>query len=417
MHWELWNRTIQRPNAPLSKLLASIGKSRRTTLQVSCLCLILTALPGDPHELGSQTNTPLPSKANWQRVTRHAIKALMAVERNKCKDIFTPIALLMECTHQPTSINFKHFACPVVHPVTGKTILSYKKLMNDPATAETWQTAFRKDFGSMAQGDNKTGQKGMNAMFVVTHDKIKHVLHQGKKITYGNPVVDYWPQKEDLHQIQITAGGNLVQYNSSPSVNTEDLDTSKLHWNIVISTKQARYMCLDIIIFSLQPTLITSNTCKCRLHCSLFGSKSNIMVKMVYKRYIHLEMQRAVWGLPQAGILAKKHRRCKLDPFGYYKHVNTLGLWYHESRPISLTLVVDNFGIKYKTKDDINHLIGAIKSTYTVTEDWTGNLHCSITLNWDYENRMVDILMLGYIEKKLQEYRHLKLTCIQNCPY
>ncbi len=63
--------------------------------------------------------------------------------------------------------------------------------MNDPATTETWQTAFGKDFGGMSQGDNKTGQKGMNAMFVMTHDKIRHVLAARKKFTYGNPVVDY----------------------------------------------------------------------------------------------------------------------------------------------------------------------------------------------------------------------------------
>jgi hypothetical protein len=29
-------------------------------------------------------------------------------------------------------------------------------MMNDPATTETWQTAFGKDFGGMAQGDKGT---------------------------------------------------------------------------------------------------------------------------------------------------------------------------------------------------------------------------------------------------------------------
>jgi hypothetical protein len=29
--------------------------------------------------------------------------------------------------------------------------------MNDPDTAEVWQTAIGKDFGGMAQGDGKTG--------------------------------------------------------------------------------------------------------------------------------------------------------------------------------------------------------------------------------------------------------------------
>ncbi len=83
-------------------------------------------------------------------------------------------------------------------------------------------------------------------MFVMTHDKIRHVLQQGKKITYGNPVINYCPQKEELHQIRITAGGNLVQYNLSPAVNTADLDTAKLQWNSIISTKGAKYICLVI---------------------------------------------------------------------------------------------------------------------------------------------------------------------------
>ncbi len=82
--------------------------------------------------------------------------------------------------------------------------------MHDPATAEIWQTAFGKDFGGMAQGDNKTGQKGTNAMFVMMHDEIKHVLRDGKKFTYGNP-----PQKDDPHRIRITAGGNLITYESA----------------------------------------------------------------------------------------------------------------------------------------------------------------------------------------------------------
>jgi hypothetical protein len=34
--------------------------------------------------------------------------------------------------------------------------------MHDSATTKSWQTAFGKDFGGMAQGDLKTGQKGKN---------------------------------------------------------------------------------------------------------------------------------------------------------------------------------------------------------------------------------------------------------------
>ena len=52
--------------------------------------------------------------------------------------------------------------------------------MNDPATAEVWQTAFGKDFSGMAQGCNKTGQKGTNAMFVMTKAEIASAFAAGK---------------------------------------------------------------------------------------------------------------------------------------------------------------------------------------------------------------------------------------------
>jgi hypothetical protein len=91
--------------------------------------------------------------------------------------------------------------------------------------------------------------------------------------------------------------------------------------------------------------------------------------------WVYLEMRRAVGGLPQAGILANKHLRRKLAPFRYYKCVNIPSLWYHKLRPITFTLVVDNFGVKYVSQDDIDHLIVSIKATYTLTKDWTGDLY------------------------------------------
>jgi hypothetical protein len=47
----------------------------------------------------------------------------------------------------------------MVHPITGKTISSYRKLMHVLATAEVWQTAFGKEFGGMAQGNKKPGKR------------------------------------------------------------------------------------------------------------------------------------------------------------------------------------------------------------------------------------------------------------------
>jgi hypothetical protein len=84
---------------------------------------------------------------------------------------------------------------------------------------------------------------------------------------------------------------------------------------------------------------------------------------------------------------------------------NTPGLWYHESCPITFILVVDNFGVKYENKDDVDHLIASIKKDYMLTEDWTGNLYCEIQLNWDYAGRTVNISMPGYIKKEIAGVR------------
>jgi hypothetical protein len=43
--------------------------------------------------------------------------------------------------------------------------------------------------------------------------------------------------------------------------------------------------------------------------------------------FIYLKMQQTVWGLPQAGILAKKLLRKCLLPHRYYKCANTPGQW------------------------------------------------------------------------------------------
>ncbi len=121
--------------------------------------------------------------------------------------------------------------------------------------------------------------------------------------------------------------------------------------------------------------------------------------------------------MPQAGILANKCLQQKLAPFGYFESTNTPGLWNHKTCPITFTLVVGNFGVKYVNKDDVDHLIASTKKNYMLTKDWTGSLYCGIQLDWDYAGRTVDISMPEYIKKKLQEYGHIMPRKIQGCPY
>jgi hypothetical protein len=64
------------------------------------------------------------------------------------------------------NLDIDFFANPVIHPVTGATITRYQTLAKDPITRDTWTTAFGKEFGNLAQGDQQTNTKGTDCIFV-----------------------------------------------------------------------------------------------------------------------------------------------------------------------------------------------------------------------------------------------------------
>jgi hypothetical protein len=161
-------------------------------------------------------------------------------------------------------------------------------------------------------------------------------------------------------------------------------------------------MCLDLKNFYLTAALDYFEYMKIPL--ALFPEwikkQSNLNVHAC-DGFIFLEIGRTVWGLPQAGILANKLLRKRLAPHGYYKCVNTPGLWHHQTQPITFSLVDDDFGIKYMGKEHVDHIITCLKEKYKLTEDWSGDLYCGIKLDWDYNKHMLLISMPGYIKRQL----------------
>lgn len=106
-----------------------------------------------------------------------------------------------------------------------------------------------------------------------------------------------------------------------------------------------------------------------------------------------------------------------LAPHGYYEVPHTPYLWHHVRHPISFTLVVDDFWVKYVGKEHAQHLVDVLKKYYKLAEDWDGDLYCGIKLNWDYENRTLDISLSGYINKLILQFDHKPPTKPQNCPF
>ena len=108
-----------------------------------------------------------------------------------------------------------------------------------------------------------------------------------------------------------------------------------------------------------------------------------------------------MYGLKQAAIVAFDQLKDHLESHGYFPIPNTVGMWKHKSRPIQFYLCVDNFGIKFTNTTDVEHLLDSLKKKYKITEDWTEKNYCGLTLDWQYNNKFVDVSIPGYIEKLL----------------
>jgi hypothetical protein len=121
--------------------------------------------------------------------------------------------------------------------------------------------------------------------------------------------------------------------------------------------------------------------------------------------WVYIEIRKGMYGLKQAGLLAKQSLQTRLEPFGYYPTRHTPSLWLHNTRPISFTLVVDDFAVKYVGKQHADHLRNALLKTYELTTDWAGTVNSGMPLKWDCTNRTCDISMPGYVSNVLSKFQ------------
>jgi hypothetical protein len=289
----------------------------------------------------------------------------------------------------------------VINEETGAS-LEYRHLIKDASTFNIWNEASANEFGRLAQGVGNRVD-GSNTIFFIP----RQAVPKGKIVTYGRFVVDIRPNKSEVHRVGLTVGGNLIQYQGDVSTRSADLTTSKCLWNSTISTDGAKYMCLDVKNFYLGTPMDTFEYM--RIPIKLIPHEIIVqynLLLLVSDGHVYIEVQKGMYGLLHAGILANQLLARRLAIHGYHQRTFTPGLWRHVTRPVQFTLVVDDFGVQYVGAEHAHHLIAALETDYSVSKDWTGGLYCGITLHWDYANKYVDLSMPGYIKDALHEFQH-----------
>jgi hypothetical protein len=138
--------------------------------------------------------------------------------------------------------------------------------------------------------------------------------------------------------------------------------------------------------------------------------------KYAHNGFVYFAIGRGMYGLPQAGRVANDALVIQLAAAGYRPTGLTHGLFKHDTNSIMFALVVDDFGVQYTDRKDVEHLISALSPHYKYTTDWEGAIYCGIHLKWNYEEGWVDLSMPGYIMKALLRFCHMKPLKPQHAP-
>jgi hypothetical protein len=228
----------------------------------------------------------------------------------------------------------------------------------------------------------------------------------GRSATYANPVgrikiVD----GQRTFRVRLTYGGNNSDFDGLRTSHTVDIATVKMFFNAIVS-EDADYATLDLEDFYLFTVLDRPEYM--RMPVSYIPADLRIelgMADLPDDASVLWEINKGLYGMPQAGLLAKTELNKLLSANGYNECVFTQGLYKHKTRNISFTVWVDDFLIKFKRgtdKKDINHLLDVLRSKYKFKIDWNGRQYLGLTIDYRRPSkgrRSLTISVPGYADK------------------
>jgi hypothetical protein len=135
----------------------------------------------------------------------------------------------------------------------------------------------------------------------------RYNIPKGRKVTYGSFVVDIKDHKEEKERTRLTVGGDQIEYPGDKSTRTTSLNTAKILINSVISTLGAKFLAIDINNFYLNTPLGRFEYMVINLSSLPQETiKKYDLIELSQDGKVYIEIQKGMYGLPQAGILANK---------------------------------------------------------------------------------------------------------------
>ena len=282
--------------------------------------------------------------------------------------------------------------------------MAYRELIRhpNPKIRKRWEQAGNNEFARLAQG-----HEGIEGLDVVTFI-LKKDMPDGKQATYARYVVDYRPEKDEPWRLRITCGGDKLEYTGDTTTHSASMETIKCQLNSIISTHGAKCATGDISNMYLGSDLPEAEYVRFRLNLipKEFAAAYNLSELATPDGYVYARVNKAWYGLKQAGKIAHDDLVERLAEAGYQKTGLVEGYFKHETRNIDFTLVVDDFLIKYVNDDDLQHLREAVGKYYKFKVDLEAKQYVGINLKWNYKDGTVRLSMDGYVEQALRELEY-----------
>ena len=193
-------------------------------------------------------------------------------------------------------------------------------------------------------------------------------------------------------RVRGTFGGNIFRYEGPVSTNTAAYSTVKLLFNSTLSDnmlkdKNIRFASIDLVDHYLSTPLETPAYMRIPIkHVPAEIVAEYNLEGFVHNDHVFFKVLKAMYGHPAAGRLANALLINTLKAGDYYEDKLTPCLFHHKTRPTKFALVVDDFGIKYSSNDDLDHLINCISSVWKVKVDLSGSKFLGMNLSWDYDS-------------------------------
>jgi hypothetical protein len=179
------------------------------------------------------------------------------------------------------------------------------------------------------------------------------------------------PNKEEKYRTRLTAGGDRINYPDDVGTPTADMTLFKCLMKSIISTPGAQCIMVDIKDFYLFTPMKRPEYMRLKKTDipEEIMREYQLQELVTVDGYVFCKITKGMYGLPQSGIIAQELVAEKLAEYGYHQSKIIPGLWTHETRRTTFTLVVDNFAIKIMGENNAEHLIKALRKYYQITVD------------------------------------------------